>query len=251
MAKDNYLEKLNQPQRDAVTHPEGPLMIIAGAGSGKTRVLTYRIAWLIEQGVDPFNILSLTFTNKAAGEMRQRVESVIGSDAKNLWMGTFHSVFAKILRFEGKRLGYTSDFTIYDTDDSKSLMRSIIKELALDDKTYKVNYVLNRISSAKNALVSWEAYATNPIYMEDDKAARMPEIGRLYKMFVLRCFQANAMDFDDLLYNTNVLFRDHLDVLNKYQHKFKHVMVDEFQDTNVSQYLITRKLSSVHQNICV
>lgn len=251
MAKDNYLEKLNQPQRDAVTHPEGPLMIIAGAGSGKTRVLTYRIAWLIEQGVDPFNILSLTFTNKAAGEMRQRVESVIGSDAKNLWMGTFHSVFAKILRFEGKRLGYTSDFTIYDTDDSKSLMRSIIKELALDDKTYKVNYVLNRISSAKNALVSWEAYANNPIYMEDDKAARMPEIGRLYKMFVLRCFQANAMDFDDLLYNTNVLFRDHLDVLNKYQHKFKHVMVDEFQDTNVSQYLITRKLSSVHQNICI
>ncbi|MFN3489166.1 MAG: ATP-dependent helicase [Emticicia sp.] len=251
MAKDNYLEKLNQPQREAVTHPEGPLMIIAGAGSGKTRVLTYRIAWLIEQGVDPFNILSLTFTNKAAGEMRQRVESVIGSDAKNLWMGTFHSVFAKILRFEGKRLGYTSDFTIYDTDDSKSLMRSIIKELALDDKTYKVNYVLNRISSAKNALVSWEAYANNPVYMEDDKAARMPEIGRLYKMFVLRCFQANAMDFDDLLYNTNILFRDHLDVLNKYQHKFKHVMVDEFQDTNVSQYLITRKLSSVHQNICI
>ncbi|MFY7909523.1 MAG: ATP-dependent helicase, partial [Emticicia sp.] len=251
MAKDNYLEKLNPPQREAVTHPEGPLMIIAGAGSGKTRVLTYRIAWLIEQGVDPFNILSLTFTNKAAGEMRQRIEAVIGNDAKNLWMGTFHSVFAKILRFEGKRLGYTSDFTIYDTDDSRSLMRTIIKELGLDDKTYKPNYVLNRISSAKNALVSWEAYANNPVYMEDDKAARMPEIGRLYKMYVLRCFQANAMDFDDLLYNTNVLFRDHLDVLNKYQHKFKHVMVDEFQDTNVSQYLITRKLSSVHQNICI
>ena len=251
MADKNYLEKLNAPQREAVTHPDGPLMIIAGAGSGKTRVLTYRIAWLIEQGVDPFNILSLTFTNKAAGEMRQRIENVIGSDAKNLWMGTFHSVFAKILRFEGKRLGYTSDFTIYDTDDSKSLMRSIIKELALDDKTYRVNYVLNRISSAKNALVSWEAYNSSPIYMEDDKAARMPEIGRLYKLFVLRCFQANAMDFDDLLYNTNVLFRDHLDVLNKYQHKFKHVLVDEFQDTNVSQYLITRKLSSVHQNICI
>ena len=176
MAKDNYLEKLNPPQREAVTHPEGPLMIIAGAGSGKTRVLTYRIAWLIEQGVDPFNILSLTFTNKAAGEMRQRIEAVIGNDAKNLWMGTFHSVFAKILRFEGKRLGYTSDFTIYDTDDSKSLMRTIIKELGLDDKTYKPNYVLNRISSAKNALVSWEAYANNPVYMEDDKAARMPEI---------------------------------------------------------------------------
>ncbi|WP_337040566.1 ATP-dependent helicase [Emticicia sp. 17c] len=249
--QNNYLDKLNPPQREAVTHPEGPLMIIAGAGSGKTRVLTYRIAWLIEQGVDPFNILALTFTNKAAGEMRNRIGQIIGSDAKNLWMGTFHSIFAKILRFEGKRLGYTSDFTIYDTDDSKSLIRTIIKELGLDDKVYRPNYVLNRISNAKNALVSWEAYINNPIYIEDDKAARMPEIGRLYKTYQLRCFQANAMDFDDLLFNTNVLFRDHLDVLNKYQHKFKHVLVDEFQDTNVSQYLITRKLSSVHQNICV
>jgi DNA helicase-2/ATP-dependent DNA helicase PcrA len=249
--QNNYLEKLNPPQREAVTHPDGPLMIIAGAGSGKTRVLTYRIAWLIEQGVDPFNILSLTFTNKAAGEMRNRIQQIIGADAKNLWMGTFHSIFAKLLRFEGKRLGYTSDFTIYDTDDSKSLIRSIIKELGLDDKTYRPNYVLNRISSAKNALVSWETYLDNPIYIEDDKAARMPEIGRLYKTYAMRCFQANAMDFDDLLFNTNVLFRDHLDILNKYQHKFKHVLVDEFQDTNVSQYLITRKLSSVHQNICV
>jgi DNA helicase-2/ATP-dependent DNA helicase PcrA len=249
--QNNYLDKLNPPQREAVTHPEGPLMIIAGAGSGKTRVLTYRIAWLIEQGVDPFNILSLTFTNKAAGEMRHRIEQIIGNDAKNLWMGTFHSIFAKILRFEGKRLGYTSDFTIYDTDDSKSLIRSIIKELGLDDKTYRPNYVLNRISNAKNALVSWEAYVNNPIYIEDDKAARMPEIGRLYKTYQMRCFQANAMDFDDLLFNTNILFRDHLDILNKYQHKFKHVLVDEFQDTNVSQYLITRKLSSVHQNITV
>ncbi len=248
---ENYIDKLNHPQQEAVTHAQGPLMIIAGAGSGKTRVLTFRIAWLIQQGVDPFNILALTFTNKAAGEMRHRIEQIIGKDAKNLWMGTFHSVFAKILRFEGKRLGYSSDFSIYDTDDSKSLLKTIIKELGLDDKTYRPNYVLNRISNAKNSLVSWESYINNPIYSEDDKAARMPEIGRIYKTYQLRCFQANAMDFDDLLFNTNILFRDHLDVLNKYQHKFKHVLVDEFQDTNVSQYLITKKLAAVHENICV
>jgi len=226
-------------------------MIIAGAGSGKTRVLTYRIAWLISQGVDPFNILSLTFTNKAAEEMRHRIEKVIGSEARNLWMGTFHSVFAKILRIEGTRLGYSANFSIYDTDDSKSLLKSIIKEFALDDKTYRPNYVLNRISSAKNALISHQAYAENDIFLEEDRAAQMPEISRIYRTYAMRCFQANAMDFDDLLFNTNVLFRDHLDVLNKYQHKFKHVMVDEFQDTNLSQYLITRKLSAVSQNICV
>ena len=246
-----YIDELNDPQREAVMHPQGPLMIIAGAGSGKTRVLTYRIAWLIEQGIDPFQILSLTFTNKAAGEMRQRIEKIIGNEAKNLWMGTFHSVFAKILRIEGQRLGYNSDFSIYDSDDSKSLIRSIIKEFALDDKVYKPNFILNRISGAKNGLISWEAYQSNPQFMEDDKAAKMPEIGRIYKTYQLRCFQANAMDFDDLLYNTNVLFRDHLDVLNKYQHKFRYVLVDEFQDTNVSQYNITRKLSAVHQNITV
>jgi len=226
-------------------------MIIAGAGSGKTRVLTYRIAWLIQNGVDPFNILSLTFTNKASQEMRKRIESIIGKDARNLWMGTFHSVFAKILRFEGKRLGYSSDFSIYDTTDSKSLIRTIIKEQGLDDKVYRANQVYNKISSAKNALVSWELYLSNPVYQEEDKAAKMPELGRLYRLYQLRCFQANAMDFDDLLFNTNVLFRDHLDVLNKYQHKFKHVLVDEFQDTNISQYLITRKLSAEHENICV
>ncbi len=247
----NYLKELNPPQYKAVTHPNGPLMIIAGAGSGKTRVLTYRIAWLIDQGIDPFNILSLTFTNKAAEEMRHRIEKIIGPDARNLWMGTFHSVFAKILRFEGKSLGYTSNFSIYDTDDSKSLIRTIIKEFGLDDKQYKANFVLNRISNAKNSLVSWQMYKDNILFREEDAGARMPEIGRIYEAYAKRCFSANAMDFDDLLYNTNVLFRDHLDVLNKYQHKFRHVLVDEFQDTNVSQYLITRKLAAVHQNICV
>jgi DNA helicase II / ATP-dependent DNA helicase PcrA len=247
----NYLTGLNEPQREAVLHTEGPLMIIAGAGSGKTRVLTYRTAHLIEKGIDPFNILLLTFTNKASGEMRERIEKVVGSDAKAIWMGTFHSVFAKILRFEAAHLGYTSNFTIYDTDDSKSLLKSIIKERGLDDKIYKPNVVFNRISGAKNRLISADVYLNDPIVQADDAAARLPEIGRLYKLYVDRCFKANAMDFDDLLFNTNILFRDFPAVLHKYQHKFKHVMVDEFQDTNVSQYLITRKLSAIHQNICV
>lgn len=248
---NDYLSSLNEAQRQAVTHGEGPLMIIAGAGSGKTRVLTFRIAYLIENGVDPFRILSLTFTNKAAGEMRERIEKSVGYEARNIWMGTFHSVFAKILRFEARYLGYTSDFSIYDTDDSKSLLRSIIKELNLDDKTYKPNMVFNRISGAKNRLISADDYLANPVIKADDEAARLPEIGRIYKLYVTRCFQANAMDFDDLLFQTNVLFRDFPDVLYKYQHKFQHVLVDEFQDTNVSQYLITRKLSAVHRNICV
>lgn len=247
----DYLSTLNEPQRQAVMHGEGPLMIIAGAGSGKTRVLTFRIAHLIENGVDPFRILSLTFTNKAAAEMRHRIETNVGYEARNIWMGTFHSVFAKILRIEAKYLGYTSNFSIYDTDDSKSLLRSIIKEFNLDDKVYKANAVFNRISGAKNRLVSADDYLNNSVIQADDKAARMPEIGRLYKAYTVRCFQANAMDFDDLLFNTNVLFRDFPEVLHKYQHKFRYVMVDEFQDTNVSQYLITRKLSAVHQNICV
>lgn len=247
----DYLAGLNEPQRQAVLHTEGPLMIIAGAGSGKTRVLTYRTAHLIQQGIDPFQILLLTFTNKAAGEMRHRIESVIGKEAKNIWMGTFHSVFAKILRFEGEKLGYTSNFSIYDTDDSKSLLRAIIKELNLDDKVYKVNLVLNRISGAKNRLISPEQYLNSAILGEEDRMARIPKMGEIYRTYCIRCFQANAMDFDDLLYQTNILFRDHLDVLNKYQHKFKHVMVDEFQDTNVSQYLLTKKLAAVHRNICV
>ena len=247
----NYLEGLNQPQQEAVQHINGPLMIIAGAGSGKTRVLTYRTAYLIEKGVDPFQILLLTFTNKAAGEMRRRVESIIGNDAKNLWMGTFHSVFAKILRFDGRHLGYTSDFSIYDADDSKSLIRSIVKERGLDDKIYKANTVFQRISGAKNRLIGPDEYVTNPIIAADDTAAKLPEMGKLYKIYALRCFQANAMDFDDLLYNTNILFRDHPAVLDKYQRKFKYVMVDEFQDTNVCQYLIVKKLSDISKNLCV
>ena len=247
----DFLDGLNEPQRQAVEYIEGPLMIIAGAGSGKTRVLTYRTAYLIQKGIDPFSILLLTFTNKAAGEMRHRIETVIGGQAKNIWMGTFHSVFAKILRFEGGKLGYSSNFSIYDTDDSKSLIRALIKEQNLDDKVYKVNLVLNRISNAKNRLISPEQYLASSIVEQEDRYAKIPMMGHLYKSYCLRCFQANAMDFDDLLYQTNILFRDHLDVLNKYQHKFKHVMVDEFQDTNVSQYLITKKLSAVNRNICV
>ncbi|MCU0436607.1 MAG: exodeoxyribonuclease V subunit gamma [Raineya sp.] len=247
----DYLEGLNEPQRQAVIFTDGPLMIIAGAGSGKTRVLTYRIAHLIYHGVDPYNILALTFTNKAANEMRERIEKVIGEDAKNIWMGTFHSIFAKILRIEGDKIGYTRDFSIYDTEDSKSLIKSIVKELNLDDKLYKASTVYSRISGAKNRLVSYREYNSNPIYRADDESYQRPEIGRIYQIYQERLFKANAMDFDDLLFNTNILFRDHLDVLNKYQHKFKYVMVDEFQDTNISQYLITRKLASVYQNIAV
>ena len=248
----SYLNELNEPQREGVVNTEGPCMIIAGAGSGKTRVLTYRIAHLIKaHQVDPFSILALTFTNKAAREMRTRIESVAGNDARNLWMGTFHSVFARILRAEAGKLGYPSHFTIYDTDDSKSLIRTIVKEMSLDDKVYKANVVLNRISGAKNRLISAREYMNNPVYLQDDIDNMKPEMGRIYKAYTERCFKADAMDFDDLLFNTNVLFRDHLDVLNKYQQRFQFVLVDEFQDTNISQYVITRKLAAVRRNICV
>lgn len=247
----DYLEQLNPQQREGVINTEGPTMIIAGAGSGKTRVLTYRVAHLMNNGVDPFNILSLTFTNKAAKEMRNRVEGVVGIEARNLWMGTFHSIFARILRYEAGKLGYPSNFTILDADDSKSLIKTIVKEMQLDDKIYKPNVVFNRISGAKNRLISWQEYNNNPTFRADDEGNMKPKLGEIYKIYSQRCFKSGAMDFDDLLFNTNVLFRDHLDVLNKYQHRFKYVMVDEFQDTNVSQYLITKKLSSVNQNICI
>ncbi len=248
----DYLKELNPEQRQAVEHTDGPVMIIAGAGSGKTRVLTYRIAHLIyAKGVDAFHILSLTFTNKAASEMKQRIEKLAGLDARNTWMGTFHSVFAKILRVEADKLGYPSNFTIYDSDDSKSLIRTLVKELLLDDKVYKASVVLSRISGAKNRLISWQTYQNDPFVKADDEAALRPRMGEIYQRYQERLFKAGAMDFDDLLFNTNILFRDHIEVLNKYQQRFKYVMVDEFQDTNISQYLITKKLAAVHQNICV
>ncbi|MCE7863906.1 MAG: ATP-dependent DNA helicase [Bacteroidetes bacterium CHB5] len=248
----DYLQTLNEPQREGVLNTEGPTMIIAGAGSGKTRVLTFRIAHLIQsKNVDPFNIMALTFTNKAAKEMRDRIEKMVGGDARNLWMGTFHSVFARILRAEAHHLGYPNNFTIYDTDDSKSLLRSIIKELGLDETQYKANSVYNRISSAKNRLISWQDYLANPIFAADDAANMRPEIGNIFKAYALRCFKSGAMDFDDLLFNTDKLFKEHLEVLNKYQHRFHYLLVDEFQDTNLCQYYIIRKLASVRENICV
>ena len=247
----DYISLLNESQRKAVLHTQGPAMIIAGAGSGKTRVLTYRIAYLISQGVDPFNILALTFTNKAAKEMRHRIEKVIGNEAKNIWMGTFHSVFSRILRAEADKIGYPKSFTIYDTDDSKTLIRNIVKEMNLDDKLYKPNVVLGRISSAKNKLISHKQYLSDAVIQADDEAAMRPKIGKIYEQYQNRCFKAGAMDFDDLLFQTNVLFRDHPDALNKYQNIFKYVMVDEYQDTNYSQYLITRKLAAQNRNIVV
>ena len=250
MALD-YLSLLNPSQAAAVMQTDGPCMIIAGAGSGKTRVLTYRIANLLEKGVDPFHILALTFTNKAAKEMRARIEKVVGPEAKNLWMGTFHSIFARILRSEADKIGYPRSFTIYDTQDSKTLIGQIVKELELDDKLYKPNLVLGRISAAKNKLISVPQYLNDPAIKADDEAALRPKIGVLYQQYASRCFKAGAMDFDDLLYQTNVLFKDHPAVLNKYQHLFKFVMVDEYQDTNYSQYLITRKLAAKDRNICV
>ena len=249
---DNYLNELNAAQREAVLHTNGPAMIIAGAGSGKTRVLTYRIGHLMKSGVDAFRILALTFTNKAAKSMRERIERIVGSgEARNLWMGTFHAVFAKILRIESARLGFPSNFTIYDTDDAKSLLKDIIREQGLDEKLYKPDIVLNRISSAKNNLYSWKEYQDNPGFVGDDHSSGRPKISLIYELYVKRCFKASGMDFDDLLFNMYVLLTKFPDVLNKYQHKFSHILVDEFQDTNYAQYTILRKLAAVNENICV
>lgn len=226
-------------------------MIVAGAGSGKTRVITYRVAHLIKKGVDPFNILVLTFTNKAARSMRERILDAVGPEAKNCWMGTFHSIFAKILRVEAEKIGYPNNFTIYDTDDSKSLIRSILKEMQLDDKLYNANFVYNRISSAKNNLISAAEYLQNDHIQAEDASTGRPKLGEIYQTYTQRCFKAGAMDFDDLLFKTNILLKDHPDVLYKYQNRFKYIMVDEYQDTNFSQYLIVKKLAAIHENICV
>ncbi|MEY4486805.1 MAG: hypothetical protein RL440_1341 [Bacteroidota bacterium] len=248
----SYLDELNESQRVAVEHIFGPIMVIAGAGSGKTRVLTYRIAHMMEQGIDPFNILALTFTNKAAKEMTERIGHIVGAgEAKNISMGTFHSVFSKILRFNAERIGFPNNFTIYDTQDSKSLIKGIIKELNLDDKTYKPSMVFGRISAAKNNLISPEAYAANTEIQLEDKQSRRPELGLIFQTYANRCLKAGAMDFDDLLYFTNVLLRDFPDVLHYYQQKFQYILVDEYQDTNYAQYLIVKKLAAAYQNICV
>ncbi|WP_339738035.1 UvrD-helicase domain-containing protein [uncultured Sunxiuqinia sp.] len=248
----NYLEELNKAQRQAVENTDGPSLVIAGAGSGKTRVLTYRIAHLLKQGAKPGSILSLTFTNKAAKEMKERIAKVVGSQsAKNLWMGTFHSIFARILRVESEVLGYPSNFTIYDSADSKSLIKTIIKEFKLDDKTYKPNVVSSRISAAKNSLITPAAYATNAQIREYDMSIRMPRIAEIYKEYARRCFLSGAMDFDDLLLKTNILFRDNKAILQKYQQRFDYILVDEYQDTNFAQYLIVKNLAATHQNLCV
>ncbi len=247
-----YLNGLNEPQREAVTHINGPLMIVAGAGSGKTKVLTTRIAHLMNSGVDAFNILALTFTNKAAAEMKERIERILGNaEARNLYIGTFHSVFARILRAEAHRIGYPNSFTIYDTDDSRSVIKTVVNELNLDDKHYKPNVVGSRISSAKNALVGPAEYATDYYIQQEDMRANRPAIAQIYAAYANRCFKNGAMDFDDLLLKMYELLKNFPEVLHKYQHKFKYILIDEYQDTNAVQYQITKLLAAVHENICV
>ena len=247
-----YLQGLNEQQKEAVTHMNGPLMIIAGAGSGKTKVLTSRIAHLMNSGVDSFNILALTFTNKAAKEMKERVEKTLGNtEARNLYIGTFHSVFARLLRAEASKLGYPQSFTIYDTDDSRSVLKAVINDMGLDDKHYKPNIVHNRISSAKNALIGTVEYNSNTMIQQEDARSKRPAIGEIYASYVARCFKNGAMDFDDLLFKMHELLRDYPEVLHKYQHKFKYLLIDEYQDTNPVQYQIAKLLAAVHENICV
>ncbi|WP_313805598.1 ATP-dependent helicase [Flavobacterium sp.] len=245
------INQLNEAQRAPVLQKDGPMIVIAGAGSGKTRVLTVRIANLIHQNVDAFNILALTFTNKAAREMKKRITDIVGPEAKNLWMGTFHSVFAKILRIEADKLGYPSNFTIYDAQDSVRLIGQIIKEMQLDKDIYKPKQVFSRISSYKNSLITVKAYFNNPELIEADAMSKKPRMGEIYQNYVERCFKSGAMDFDDLLLKTNELLNRFPDVLAKYQDRFRYILVDEYQDTNHSQYLIVRALSDRFQNICV
>jgi DNA helicase II / ATP-dependent DNA helicase PcrA len=248
----DYLDELNEVQRQAVEQINGPALVIAGAGSGKTRVLTYRIAHVLRMGAKPSSILALTFTNKAAKEMRERIAQLVGEDtAKYLWMGTFHSIFAKILRTEAGLLGYKSSFTIYDADDAKSLVKKIVKDMNLDEKVYKPNDILHRISSAKNNLITPAAYQASAMLHEKDASSRVPETKNIYKTYNDRCYKSGVMDFDDLLLNTNILFKQFPEVLAKYQHRFKYILVDEYQDTNLSQYLIVKKLAEIHKNVCV
>ena len=248
----DYIEELNEGQRNAVLYNDGPSLVIAGAGSGKTRVLTYKIAYLLENGYQPWNILALTFTNKAAREMKERIARQVGPErARHLWMGTFHSMFLRILHVEAGHIGFTSQFTIYDTADSKSLIRSIIKEMGLDEKVYKPGMVQARISNAKNHLVSPAGYANNKEAYEGDRAAKVPALRDIYQRYWERCLQADAMDFDDLLFYTFLLFRDHPEVLARYQEQFRYILVDEYQDTNFAQHSIVLQLAKNHQHVCV
>ena len=249
---EEYLNKLNESQREAVEYNEGPSLVIAGAGSGKTRVLTYKIAYLVHLGLAPQSILALTFTNKAAREMKERIAAITGDQtARRLWMGTFHSIFSRILRYEAEHIGYPSNFTIYDTTDSKSLLKAIIKEMQLDDKVYRLGMVQSRISNAKNALVTWKAYEQSKELMQHDIDSKVPLLREIYKRYQNRCQQAGAMDFDDLLLQTNIMFRDHPQVLEKYRSFFQFVLVDEYQDTNFAQHLIVQRLCEQHRRICV
>ena len=247
----DFLKNLNNSQLESTLQMHGPMIVIAGAGSGKTRVLTYKIAYLMTEGVDPFNILALTFTNKAAKEMKERIATIVGDEAKNLWMGTFHSVFARILRIEAHKIGYTSNFTIYDSDDSQKLVSRIIKELNLDKDQYKYKSIFSRISSMKNNFITPNDYLNDDEMLLSDKISNRPKFYQIYNEYVERCFKAGAMDFDDLLLKTNELLNSYPDTLSKYQNIFKYILVDEYQDTNHSQYLIIRALSDKFQNICV
>ena len=247
----DFLNNLNNSQLESTLQMDGPMIVIAGAGSGKTRVLTYKIAYLMTEGVDPFNILALTFTNKAAKEMKERIATIVGNEAKNLWMGTFHSVFARILRIEAHKIGYTSNFTIYDSDDSQKLVLRIIKEFNLDKDQYKYKSIFSRISSMKNSFITPNNYLNNEELLLSDKISNRSKFYQIYNEYVERCFKAGAMDFDDLLLKTNELLNSYPDTLSKYQNIFKYILVDEYQDTNHSQYLIIRALSDKFQNICV
>jgi DNA helicase II / ATP-dependent DNA helicase PcrA len=247
----DILKNLNEAQKQAVIHTQGASMVLAGAGSGKTRVLTYRVAYLLHEGVDPFHVLALTFTNKAAREMKERITTLVGTEARNVWMGTFHSIFSRVLRIEGYRLGYTSQFTIYDTEDSKRTLRNIIKQMDLDPKVYQPGYVLHRISAAKTKLVSAREYFDDPEIRTTDNASGKPHIGQIYLNYSERLKKSDAMDFDDLLVNMNIILEHYPDALLKYQRKFEYILVDEYQDTNYVQYLILKHLAANNENICV